>query len=659
MLEWGLAMQTTRRNFLAGLAAATGADAAEADWRRQGILHLERSPHARLRNLPVRLHRLGEGFWSPRRKANLERSIPSLLELLEQHGVVDNFRRLRGRLSAPRRGPLYTDSDLYKWMEAAAFVLQSEDRPALRATLERLAEEILAVQEPSGYLNTYYVEERRPLRFREMHRGHELYCLGHLLQAAIAWHRASGERRLLDGGIRFVNYLVENFGPAKQPLLTGHPELEMALVELYRTTGERSYLELAGYLLGGDGERLKLTPQQLVYLFSGKPFTARTQLEGHAVRAMYACCGATDYYLETGEADYAKTLEHLWQDLARRKMYITGGVGSRAQGEAFGEPYELPNRLAYTESCAAIGSLMWNWRMLAARGEARFADVLELALYNGVNSGLSLSGDLYCYRNPLELSGDPADRIRNPWYDTTCCPPNLERILASLPGYFYSTDGEGLWVHLYHAGELEWPRREGTVRIVQQTGYPWDGRVTLRIQSDGPQRFALFLRVPGWCSAAELAVNGRREPAPPGQYARLERSWQPGDRVELRLPVKAELVRANPLVAENGGKAAVRRGPLIYCLEQPDNPQASVFDLLLESGEDFREEFHPELLGGVVVLKHKGRAYRTPLAEEPLYRPWRSPAGATRPADLTLIPYYAFANRGPAAMRVWLPVLGA
>jgi len=658
MLEWGLAMQTTRRNFLAGLAAATGAGAAEADWRRQGILHLERSPHARLRNLPVRLHRLGEGFWSPRRKANLERSIPSLLELLEQHGVVDNFRRLSGRLSAPRRGPLYTDSDLYKWMEAAAFVLQSEDRPALRATLERLAEEILAVQEPSGYLNTYYVEERRPLRFREMHRGHELYCLGHLLQAAIAWHRASGERRLLDGGIRFVQYLVENFGPAKQPLLTGHPELEMALVELYRTTGERSYLELAGYLLGGDGERLKLTPQQLVYLFSGKPFTARTQLEGHAVRAMYACCGATDYYLETGEADYAKTLEHLWQDLARRKMYITGGVGSRAQGEAFGEPYELPNRLAYTESCAAIGSLMWNWRMLAARGEARFADVLELALYNGVNSGLSLSGDLYCYRNPLELSGDPADRIRNPWYDTTCCPPNLERILASLPGYFYSTDGEGLWVHLYHAGELEWPRQEGAVRIVQQTGYPWDGRVTLRIQSDGPQRFALFLRVPGWCSAAELAVNGRREPAQPGQYARLERSWQPGDRVELRLPVKAELVRANPLVAENGGKAAVRRGPLIYCLEQPDNPQASVFDLLLESGEDFREEFRPELLGGVVVLKHKGRAYRTPLAEEPLYRPWRSPAGATRPADLTLIPYYAFANRGPAAMRVWLPVLG-
>lgn len=653
-------MLATRRSFMTTLLAAPAVQAPAADWRSQGILHLERSPYARLKNVPVRAVSLADGFWTARRKANLERSIPSLLELLEQHGVIDNFRRLTGRKQAPRRGPLYTDSDIYKWMEAVAFVLQSQDEPQWRATFDKLTEEILAAQEPSGYLNTYYVEERRKLRFQEMHRGHELYCLGHLLQAAIAYYRATGGRRLLEGGIRFVNYLAENFGPNKQPLLTGHPELEMALVELYRITADKRHLELAGYLLRGEGERLKLTPQQMVYLFSGKPFTARTRLEGHAVRAMYACCGATDYYMETGETAYANALETLWQDLVRHKMYVTGGVGSRAQGEAFGEPYELPNRLAYTESCAAIGNLMWNWRMLAARAEARFADVLERALYNGVNSGMSLSGDLYCYRNPLEHTGDAADRIRNPWYDTTCCPPNLERILASLPGYFYSTSQEGLWVHLYHAGVLDWSLADGSrVRITQRTGYPWQGDVELVVEPERPAEFTLFLRIPGWCREVSLTVGGQPTPARAGEYARLRRKWQPGDRVQLKLSMTPRLVRANPLVAENVGKVAVERGPLVYCLEQVDHPNDSIFDLLLDPSAGFSEEFRPDLLGGVVVLKHRGRAWRTPLKDEPLYAPWPGPARTTRTAELTLIPYYTFHNRGVTAMRVWIPVMGA
>lgn len=654
-------MRASRRQFIGSLAAAAGsALSLPAGWRSQGILHLENSPHARLNNIPIRAVTLGEGFWAARRKVNVARSIPTLLELLEQHGVVDNFRRLTGRKQVPRRGPLYTDSDLYKWMEAAAFVLQSADDPQLRAILDRLTDEVLAAQEPSGYLNTYYVEERRKLRFQEMHRGHELYCLGHLLQAAIAYYRATGAQRLLEGGIRFVNYLVENFGPDKQPLLTGHPELEMALVELYRVTGDKRYLNLAGYLLRGDGERLKLTPQQMVYLFSGKPFTSRTRLEGHAVRAMYACCGATDFYMETGDAAYAKTLETLWQDLVRGKMYITGGVGSRAQGEAFGEPYELPNRLAYAESCAAIGNMMWNWRMLAARGEARFADVLERALYNGVNSGMSLSGDLYCYRNPLEHAGDPNDRIRNPWYDTTCCPPNLQRILASLPGYFYSTTKEGIWVHLYHAGRLEWGLADGTLlRLTQRTDYPWRGEIELTLEPERPVEFSLYLRVPGWCSEARLAVNDREQVVRGGQYVPLRRKWQAGDRIWLRLPMRPQLISANPLVAENTGRAALQRGPLVYCVEQLDHPDISIFDLLLDPAGGFTEEFRPDLLGGVVVLKHKGRAWRTSPGEEPLYQAWPGAKRTTRPVEITLIPYYTFHNRGVTAMRVWLPVAGA
>ncbi len=653
-------MESTRREWLASLAAGAVVGQGEpGDWRSQGILHLERSPQAKLRNVPVGAVRLGDGFWSERRRVNVERSIPTLLELLEQNGVVDNFRRLTGRKQVARRGPLYTDSDLYKWMEAVAFVLQSEDRPSLRETFDRLTEEILAAQEPTGYLNTYYVEERRPLRFKEMHRGHELYCLGHLLQAAIAYYRATGGRRLLEGGIRFVDYLIENFSPDKDPLLAGHPELEMALVELYRVTGERRQLELAGYLLQGDGERLKLTRQQTVYLFSGIPFVSRTRLEGHAVRAMYACCGATDYFMETGDPTYGKTLETLWQDLTRHKMYITGGVGSRSQGEAFGDPYELPNRLAYTESCAAIGNLMWNWRLLAGRGEARFADVLERALYNGVNSGMSLSGDLYCYRNPLELSGDPDDPIRNPWYSTTCCPPNLERILASLPGYFYSLSPEGVWVHLYHNNRFEWRLASGVaVRLTQDTKYPWEGRVELRLEPEQPSEFTLFLRVPEWAAPARLHFNGNVQSVQPGSYAPLKRRWHAGDRVRLDLTVTARLTSANPLVAENNGKAVVERGPLVYCVEQPDHPDVSIFDLALDAGTGFTEEFRPDLLGGVLVLKHKGRAWRNPLSKEPLYAPWPGPARASRPADVTLIPYYTFANRGPAAMRVWLPVIG-
>ncbi|MCP5118274.1 MAG: glycoside hydrolase family 127 protein, partial [bacterium] len=269
----------------------------------------------------------------------------------------------------------------------------------------------------------YYQDDRKDQRWSEQYRGHELYCLGHLLQAAIAYYRATGERRLLDAGIKFVDYLLETSGPGKRPLLTGHPELELALVELHRVTRDKRHLELARYLLTGD-ERQDVTPRQLTYMFSGKPFPSLTKLEGHAVRVMYACSGATDYYLETGDQNYWTTIERLWEDMVTGKMYITGGVGSRAAGEAFGEPYELPNQRAYTESCAAIGNMFWNWRILAATGEARYTDVLERALYNSVNSGLSIDGTLYCYRNPLELTGNPDDQIRNPWYSTTCCPPN-------------------------------------------------------------------------------------------------------------------------------------------------------------------------------------------------------------------------------------------
>ncbi|MBV8816782.1 MAG: glycoside hydrolase family 127 protein, partial [Acidobacteriaceae bacterium] len=487
---------------------------------------------------------------------------------------------------------------------------------------------------------------------------HELYCLGHLLQAAIAYYRATGNRKLLDGGIKYVDYVISISGPGKTPMLTGHPELEMALVELYRTTGEKRFLDVAGYLLSGvETERLKLTSTQLAYMFSGKPFISRTEFEGHAVRAMYASSGATDYYMETGDAQYKATLDRLWTDLVSHKMYITGGVGSRSSGEAFGEDYELPNAQAYTESCAAIGNMMWNFRMLALSGQSKFADIMERALYNGINSGMSLNGTLYCYRNPLASNGE---KIRNEWYDTTCCPPNLERILASLPGYFYATSPKGLYVHFYHNSDLNWHLENGTaLKLSQKTNYPWSGDVTLTVNPASAAHFTLYARIPSWSRTSSSSVNGTSLSAvKSGEYLAIERDWKPGDQVSLHFDMSTRLITANPQIAEDLGKVAVERGPLVYCMEQMDEPAKISGLLLTKPNAPFSTKVNDELLGGVTVLQHSGAEYVRSLADEPLYESLdRATARATKPAELTFIPYYAWANRERVPMEVWVPLL--
>src|SRR5690348_12485386 len=337
-----------------GILSMLGADATTRpteDWKKAGVLDLSNSPHAKLKTVPVSAVTIQDGLWRKRRTTNVESSIPSMHDELIAHGRIDNFLRLEGKSEAPQRGPVYSDSDIYKWLEAVGFALQSGNEPQLRAAAEAMIREVVAAQEPSGYLNTYYVNDRRNLRMlpASQETGHELYCIGHLLQASVAWYRATGDATLLNAGTRFVDgFLLPNYGPGpnQKPIVAGHPEIEMSLIELYRTTGKQQYVDLAGYILHGDS-RWTIEPRRIVYMFCGIPFTSRTRLEGHAVRAMYACCGATDYYLETGDAAYWKTLTTLWQDLSRRQMYITGGVGARSQGEAFGDAYELPNAQAY------------------------------------------------------------------------------------------------------------------------------------------------------------------------------------------------------------------------------------------------------------------------------------------------------------------------
>jgi DUF1680 family protein len=643
---------------------------ADPGGKDEGILNVDKSPYAKLHNVPVHAVTIMEGFWGARRETNVKKSLPSMEKLLEANGRMNNYLRLVGKSDAQQSGPVYSDSDVYKWTEAVGFQLQSGDRPELRALAEKMIREVVAVQEPNGYLNTYYVADRAKQRMTpETQRwGHELYNIGHMIQGAIAYYRATGDRVLLDSGIRFVDdYLLTSFGPGtdKQPLFSGHPEIELALIELYRTTGDKRHLELAGYILQGD-DRIKVPRQAYVYHFCGIPFTSRTHMEGHAVRAMYACCGATDYYMETGDQKYWKTLDVLWNDLVSSQMYVTGGVGARSDGEAFGDSYELPNFTAYGESCAAIGNMMWNWRMLAATGEAKYADVIERALYNGINSGMSLDGTLYCYRNPLSFDPSGGDQIRNPWYDTTCCPPNLERIFASLPGYLYSTSKDGLYLHLYENSRLDWHLEDGTgLKVEQKTNYPWDGAVEISLTPAKSSEFTFYLRIPEWCHSAQVAVNGKSvSGVTPGQYFAVRRRWSPGDAIHLRFGMTPQVIEANHRVVDDYGRVAVQRGPLVYCLEQLDQPQGvSLYDVSLDLRQDsssaFHEEFDKDLLGGIVVLKHAGAWTEKTSSDGKLYRAFTPSAPKGRQVQLKFIPYYAWANRTATQMQVWTPMFRA
>jgi DUF1680 family protein len=632
-------------------------------WKDQGVENLTRSPHAKLKNIPVRAVTIHEGFWYKRREININKSIPSMHDLLESNGRMENFRRLIGKSTAAQSGPVYSDSDIYKWTEAVGFTLQSGPYPELRASANKFIDDVVAAQLPNGYLNTYYVGDKASqiMLPATQTTGHELYNMGHYLQGAIAYYRGTGDPKMLEAGMKFVNdFLLPNYGPAPlKPIVSGHPEIEMGLIELYRMTGDKRQLDLAGYILRGD-TRIELPAHRTIYMFSGTPFTERTKLEGHAVRAMYACCGATDYYMETGDETYLKTLNTLWNDLTASKMYITGGVGARQAGEAFGDAYELPNALAYGESCAAIGNMMWNWRMLAVTGDAKFTDVIERALYNGINSGMSLDGTLYCYRNPLAFDPATGDTIRNTWYDTTCCPPNLERTFASLPGYFYSTSADGIYVHLYDNSDLDWKLENGTgLKISQKTNYPWDGGVNLTVTPAQTSDFTIYLRIPGWSESAQVMVNGKSvSGAKGGEYLAVKRSWAAGDTIQVKFEMTPQVLEANPHVVEDEGRVALQRGPLVYCLEQLDQPNGTTIeDVSVNIGhkasDGFKSEFKPDLLGGVMVLQHEGELIQYPDSRNSLYTQYQQDRPKNKPVELTFIPYYAWANRDKSPMQVW------
>jgi len=611
------------------------------------VVDTSRSPFSKLAPVPVGSVRLEGDFWARWMEVLINVTLPSQYELLEETGRIDNFRRASGKVKAPFREPVWNDSDVYKWVEAASWALAYEFSAPLKEAVDRVVAEIVAAQDSDGYLNTYFVFERRKDRWTNLRDMHELYCAGHLFQAAVARRRSTGEEDLLRAAVRFADHIYDVFGPGRREGVCGHPEVEMALVELYREVGERRYLELAQLFIERRGRGLiGGSPYHLDHA----PFKQLRELTGHAVRALYLCCGAADVYMETGDRELLDALERLWLDLVTRKMYVTGGVGSRHEGEAIGEAYELPNERAYAETCAAVANVMWNWRMLLLSGEARFADVMELALYNGALAGISLSGDRYFYVNPL---ADRGTHRRQRWFWCACCPPNIARLIAYVPGMLYARGRGGVYAVLYAASRATLELDGGRVELVQRTRYPWEGLVEIEVRPEGVDEFSLFVRIPGWARSFRVEVNGEGVGGgAAGTFLELRRRWREGDVVRLGFDMGPLLLESHPWVSYNTCRVAIRYGPLIYCLEQADN-EHDVWSLAVKP-EGLRAEWRPDLLGGVVVVKGRALAYDISGWSGRLYAPLGEIEQPAREVEFTAIPYYAWANREPGPMIVWV-----
>ncbi len=648
------------------------------------------APTARTAARPADEPVIDAGFWAARQETNARAGIPQGPLLLESAGNLHNLRVASGTESGGFRGDYpFADSDVYKWLEAASWQLGRvhPDRPEARRLaddVERVIGLIVGAQREDGYLNTWFQAGRGEGPFTDLRWGHELYCAGHLIQAAVAHHRATGRDGLLDAARRFADHVDARFGTADsgKPIdgIDGHPEIETALVELYRETGERRYLDLAGYFVDAHGRGL-LGGE--AYCQDRVPVREARSVEGHAVRQLYLLAAVADLAAETGEAELHDAAQRLWAAMVATKTHLTGGVGAHHDKEEFGDPYELPSERAYCETCAAVASIQFSWRMALLTGDARYSDLIERTLYNGLLSGASLDGESWLYINPLQVrdghtdqGGDKSAR-RTRWFRCACCPPNVMRLLASLEHYVASTDGRGIQLHQFASGSFGGEAFGAPLSVSVNTDYPWDGRITVTVErSPADRAWTLSLRRPQWCTDASvrtLAASGE-EPAHegPGEpvdasardgWLRITRVWRPGERVVLELDMEPRLTRADRRVDAVRGAAAIERGPLVYCLEQVDHPGGGLDDVVLDTSRPLTVKHRPDLLGGVTTVLAGG--YRRtdpdpgwwPYASRPADAgPGRAPSGArVRPIELTAIPYYAWANRRIGSMRVWLP----
>ena len=615
-----------------------------------------------LEPLPVRDVRIDDAFWSPRLETNRRVTMPHEYDQCKKTGRIDAFR-LDWKPGQPNPPHIFWDSDLAKWIEAASYCLATHPDPKLARRLDEVIGLVSNAQQPDGYLNVHFTIVEPEKRWSNLCDWHELYCAGHLMDAAVAHYQATGSRTLLDVLCRYADNIDETFGPGKRTGYPGHEEIELALVKLYRVTGQKRFLRLSKYFVDERGKQPHLftqeseargdNPPRLGPFDSNQahlPVREQTEAVGHAVRAMYLYSGMADVAAERGDDELMAACHRLWDSATLRRMYVTGGVGSAHAGERFTTDYDLPNATAYAETCAAIGLVFFAHRMLLAEGDGRYADVMERALYNGVLSGVSLDGTKFFYVNPLASAGG---HHRQEWFGCACCPPNIARLLASLGHYVYSASDEALAVDLYVAGTARAKVAGQKLTVTQETGYPYDGDVALTLGLDEPATFDLLLRVPGWCPKHTLKVNGR--PAPhrvTRGYARLRRRWSTGDRVTLSLSMPIERVVAHPGVAEDVGRVALQRGPLVYCLEQCDHA-TDVRSIVLPDKARLTARFARNLLGGATVIEGTALACSAAGWKGQLYRP--ASQAKTRAAKIRAIPYCLWDNREPGAMAVWLP----
>ena len=643
----------------------------------------------KLTPVPLNQITIGDPFWKPYMELVRKHVIPYQWEALNDRienaapsYCIRNFRVASGKEEGEFGGYVFQDSDVYKWLEAVAYSLMWHPDAKLEKTADETIELIASAQQPDGYLDTYYIINGLEKRFTNLMDHHELYCLGHMVEAAVAYYRATGKDRFLNVAIGYVNCVEAHLGtePGKIPGYPGHEVAEMALVALYGITKDERHLKLAKYFIDQRGTSPLFFDEEekrnnnhchwndsymkKQYYQAGKPVRSQDKAEGHAVRAVYLYSGMAEVAAATEDASLFEACEKLFDNITQRQMYVTGSIGATEHGEAFTFDYDLPNDTVYAETCAAIGLVFFARRMLEITKDARYADVMERALYNGIISGMSLDGTKFFYVNPLEANPESSLKDytkkhvkieRQKWFGCACCPPNVARLLSSIGGYAYEQSADEVYMNLFIGGAIRVQAggRENCLQV--ETGYPWNGNVSVRVENDEDTVFTLAVRIPGWCENCSLKVNGETVPVETEKgYVRLTRTWKNGDTVTLVLDMPVQLVEANPLVREDTGKAAVTRGPLVYCLEEEDN-QSLLQDLSIPGDAVFDVRFEEKLLKGIVTLTTEGkRISGEGWNGNLLYRHYRGKKSETQ--KLKFIPYYSWANRSAGEMMVWIRV---
>lgn len=626
-----------------------------------------------MRSLPLGQIRLTDRFWTRYQRVLIETTLPAEYEQTVKTGRLENFHRVARGESGTHEGLWFNDSDVYKYVEACAYAVAiapglKVDASKVRAQMDECVEAIVAAQAPDGYLNTFFQLNHPDLRWRNLNTMHEMYCGGHLIEAGVALYESLGDRRLLDVSTKFADHVMSMFGPERRRGYCGHQEIELALLRLAHATGERKYREYADWMVEERGkvpspyiaeiedkEAIALSPWAPGMLmkdgkYNGEycqdhaPIREQTQIVGHAVRAMYFYIAAADLADGRDDKDLESALERIWTNLTRRRMYVTGGIGPSAKNEGFTADFDLPNLTAYAETCAACGLVFWGHRMLEMTGNGEYADVVERALYNGVISGISLQGDAFFYDNPLESRGT---HQRTPWFNCACCPPNIARLLGSLGAYALGVSGKEVYLHMPIGLEAEFEAAGTKVKLRVESDYPWSGKSKIHVSPAKPARFALHVRIPEWADDAGTELpNAQEEASYESGYAVFDREWKEGDVLTLDLELRPKWVEADPRVRDDLGRGALTYGPLVYCAEEHDlgfAPQLFSADVEAEVGIEMEK--------GVAHLSVDGMM-EVELFVDSLY----AEAGTTdlREASAKFIPYYAWNNRGPNNMQVWI-----